>query len=50
MKKSNLIIGLFLAFAACAPKEDVAGGAKLGSQAAVLLQKDGNKTADFLFD
>ena len=47
MKKSNLIIGLFLAFAACAPKEDVAGGAKLGSQAAVLLQKDGNKTADF---
>ena len=45
--KRNLIIGMFLALAACAPKEDVGGGAKAGGQSAVLLQKDGNKTADF---
>lgn len=45
--KRNLIIGMFLALAACAPKEDVGGGAKAGGQSAVLLQKDGNKTAEF---
>ena len=45
--KRNLIIGMFLALAACAPKEDVGGGAKTGGQSAVLLQKDGNKTAEF---
>lgn len=45
--KQNLIIGMFLALAACAPKEDVGGGAKAGGQSAVLLQKDGNKTAEF---
>ena len=41
--KRNLIIGMFLALTACAPKEDVGGGAKAGGQSAVLLQKDGNK-------
>ena len=45
--KRNLIIGMFLALAACAPKEDVGGGTKAGGQSAVLLQKDGNKTAEF---
>ncbi|AVM56102.1 DUF1735 and LamG domain-containing protein [Capnocytophaga sp. oral taxon 864] len=45
--KRNLIIGMFLALAACAPKEDVGGGAKAGGQSAVLLQKEGNKTAEF---
>lgn len=45
--KHNLIIGMFLALAACAPKEDVGGGTKAGGQSAVLLQKNGNKTADF---
>ena len=45
--KRDLIIGMFLALAACAPKEDVGGGAKAGGQSAVLLQKDGNKTAEF---
>ena len=44
--KRNLIIGMFLALAACAPKEDVGGGTKAGGQSAVLLQKDGNKTAE----
>ena len=38
---------MFLALAACAPKEDVGGGTKAGGQSAVLLQKDGNKTAEF---
>ena len=45
--KRNLIIGMFLALAACAPKEDVGGGTKAGGQSAVLLQKEGNKTAEF---
>lgn len=45
--KRNLIIGMFLALVACAPKEDVGGGTKAGGQSAVLLQKDGNKTAEF---
>ena len=46
--KRNLIIGMFLALAACAPKEDVRGGAKAGGQSAVLLQKTVIKLPNFL--
>ena len=38
---------MFLALAACAPKEDVGGGAKAGGQISSIAPKDGNKTAEF---